>query len=222
MSAALANEVIHVAHVLVTASARGSQGGQCAAKAVYDDTVAAAEVLGWPIDVDKVGWQTSVPNGGWSSRPKAKAGTLPIAAKCQLEFLANGGIPDAIVGTTRRTCLFTVRSLLVAMLDQGVRIAEGLRVDLQIDEEDPLDVMRFTAYLAKDGEPFEVFAPVEGFTGEYASSAGAPGGLSTCVRCPSSGRSSLSGSALAARRARSRRRASSFRTSRSPSTSARR
>ena len=168
MSAGLANEIIHIAHVRATTNANGSQKGQCAAKAVYDETVAAAETLGWPIEVDKIGWQTSLPGGGRrNTRRKSKAGTLPVAAKCHFEHLARGNLPSSITGPARVACLFIVRSLLTAMLDQGVRIAEGVRVELDADEEDPTGVMRFIAYLAKDGAPIEVCAPSEGFTGAY-------------------------------------------------------
>lgn len=48
-----------------------------------------------------------------------------------------------------------------------MRIAEGVRVELWPDETEPSHVMRGHAYIGKDGSPIDLYAPAEGFLGEY-------------------------------------------------------
>jgi hypothetical protein len=48
-----------------------------------------------------------------------------------------------------------------------VRVAEGVRVEMQPDEDEPEDVMTGVAYMGKDGAPIEVSSPAEGFLGIY-------------------------------------------------------
>lgn len=132
---------------------------------VRGDLVRAAQVLGWPIDCCKDAWSTAAPPacvGGLK-----KAGTLPVAAKCQLELFAAGGLPGGVRGLARRACRFYARSLLVGGLDVGVRIAEGVRVHLEPDPIDPEDAIYGVASMGKDGAPIEVCAPAEGFLGVY-------------------------------------------------------
>ena len=78
-----------------------------------------------------------------SAAPPAKAGTtrktgtLPIAAKCHLETIARDGPPVSVTGEARAVCRFYARSLLAAGIDQSVRVAEGIKVELLPDPVDP-------------------------------------------------------------------------------------
>ena len=56
------------------------------------------------------------------SLKRNKAGTLPIAAKCQLEHLASGGSILGLKPHSARVVIFYARSFLAAGLDQSVRI----------------------------------------------------------------------------------------------------
>lgn len=164
MSSALAHEIIHAAHSGATSRGRGSRGGRCVGHAVREDIKRAA-ALGWSIDVDIGSWEVAAPKAGVGGRKKA--GTLPLAAKCQLEFFASGGLPEWITGAARVAAVHIVRSLLCAGIDQAVRIGEGVRVDMVPDPDAPDDIMSGVAYMGKDGAPLEIAAPAEGFLGTY-------------------------------------------------------
>ena len=163
MSAALAHEIIHMAHARSAADGKAPKAS--VGDGVRDDFIAASKVMGWPIEVDKVGWAAAAPKA--ASTARAKAGTLPIAAKCQLESFAGGGLPASLRGTPRAACQFYSRSLLCGAIDQGVRVDEGVRVEMQPDEAEPEDVMTGVAYMGKDGAPIEVSSAAEGFLGIY-------------------------------------------------------
>jgi len=100
---------------------------------------------------------------------KKKAGVLPIAAKCQLEAIARDPLTHLahLTWEARAVVTFYARSFLAAGIDQSVRIAEGVRVELWPDETEPSHVMRGHAYIGKDGSPIDLYAPAEGFLGEY-------------------------------------------------------
>ena len=150
---------------VVATGGLGSQGGASVGNGVRDDIVVAAEVLGWPIEVDKIAWATAAPKG--TKGQKTKAGTPPLALKCQLELFAGGGLPARLKGGCREACIFYARSLLCGALDQGVRVGEGARIDMLPDPEEPEDLMTGVAYIGKGGAPIEVAAAAEGFLGVY-------------------------------------------------------
>ena len=129
-------------------------------------------LLCWPIEVDKELWKAAAPQAA-ASVPD-KAGTLPIAAKCQLEFFAAGGVPDTLPEEAFRACRFMARSILCAGIDEGVRLGESVRVVMGVDDDEPEDVMSGLAYLSKDGSPTEVAAPAEGFLGVYSGGPSTP------------------------------------------------
>jgi hypothetical protein len=165
MSAAMADEIIHLEHARATTASSGSQGGASVGNGVRDDIVVAAEVLGWPIEVDKIAWATAAPKG--APGQKTKAGTPPLALKCQLEIFAGGGVPRCLAAGAREACIFYARSLLCGALDQGVRVGEGARIVMVPDPEEPEDIMAGVAYVGKGGTPIEVAAVAEGFLGVY-------------------------------------------------------
>ena len=168
MTAALGHEIIHDAHVtaLAEGTKKGSaKGGATVGNGVRADLVRAAQVLGWPIECDKEAWQTAAPLA--SVGCSKKAGTLPLAAKCQLEWFADGNLPESITGTARTACQFYSRSLLTGGLDVGVRIAEGVRVHFSPDATNPEDVVCGVASMGKDGAPIEIYSVAEGFLGVY-------------------------------------------------------
>ena len=129
----------------------------------------AAEKLLWPIEVPRVVLQAAAPKAKRAAGKPTKAGVLPLAAKCQLEALA--AEPHVhlahLTPEARAVVCFYARSFLAAGLDQSVRIAEGVRVELWPDDGDPHGVMRGHAYMGKDGAPIDLYAPAEGFLGTY-------------------------------------------------------
>jgi len=165
MSAALAHEIISGEHTRATAAASGSQGGMSVGNHVRDALVFASEKMLWPIEVPRVVLQSAAPAP--KARVTRKAGTIPLAVKCHLEAIARDGPPASIVGPTRDVIQFWARSLLAAGIDQSVRVAEGIRVELSPDSSEPDTVMYGMAYIGKDGSPLEIRAPAEGFTGPY-------------------------------------------------------
>jgi hypothetical protein len=150
-------------HDLIAAAQR--RGGQ-AGHTLREDLKRAAAVCGEAlVELDPAGWECAAPKprtGGGR-----KAGTLPIAAKCQLEHFAAGGLPREITGEARVAAEFYARSCLCGGVDQAVRVGEGVRVDMSPDQDDPDGIMYGIAYMGKDGAPMEVCAPAEGILGEY-------------------------------------------------------
>ena len=172
MSSALAHELVATDHARATAARAGSQGGAT----VGDHTramlvfLADPEKMRWPIDASRVALAAAAPRA--TAVARRKAGTLPLGVHCQLELFASGGLRSLPAGSVPEPAIealeFYARSLLCAGLDQSVRIGEGVRVRLWPDEAEPAGVMRGHAHLAKDGAPIDVFAPAEGYLGEYA------------------------------------------------------
>ena len=165
MSSALAHEIIAHAHARASSAAAGSQKGSTVGARTRDVLIFAAERLLWPIDVPRVALEAAAPKAVTAKREKA--GAIPLAGKCQLEYFADGNGLEGLTPSARTACRFYARSFLAAGVDQSVRIAEGARVELWADEEDPLHVMRGHAFLGKDGSPLDLYAPAEGFLGAY-------------------------------------------------------
>ena len=165
MSSALAHEVVAFEHQRATAAPAGGRGGQTVGNGVRDALILASEKMLWPIAVPRVALQSAAPPA--KAGLTKKAGTIPIAAKCHLETIAALGPPASVLGAARGACQFYARSLLAAGIDQSVRVAEGIRVELLPDPVDPDSVMYGLAYMGKDGAPLEVRAPAEGFLGPY-------------------------------------------------------
>ena len=175
MTTALAHEIINLEHVQALARGRGSKGGRSKGNSVREDFHLAATVLGWPIDVSEASLKAAAPRP--ETGMNTKAGTCPLAAKCQLEWFAAGNVPTefttpdgealALSTIVRQICQFYSRSLLAAGIDQGIRLGEGVSVSMSVDDEEPEDVMRGVAALGKDGAPIEICAPAEGFLGHY-------------------------------------------------------
>ena len=165
MSSALVHTIVADAHAKATAKNAGSQGGQTVGNNIRENFIFASEKLGWPIEVPRAQIAAAAPKP--KSLKRAKAGTLPIALKCQLEQLASGAPIPGIDPQSARVVIHYARSFLAAGLDQSVRIAEGVRVELWADETDPTTVMRGHAYMGKDGAPIDIYAPAEGILGQY-------------------------------------------------------
>ena len=166
MSSALAHEIIRSEHEGAVGRAKGSRGGTCVGSSVREDFKSAAEILQWPIAVDGASWAAAAPKARVGGR-LTKAGTLPLAAKCQLESFAAGGLPESLVGTARAASQFLARSLLCAGVDNAVRVGEGIRIDMIPDHDDPEHIMYGIAYMGKDGSALEICAPAEGLLGAY-------------------------------------------------------
>ena len=165
MSSALAHEVIASEHERATADPAKPGGGATVGNGVRDSLIFASEKMLWPIEVPRVALKSAAPPA--KAGTTRKAGTLPIAVKCHLETIARDGPPASVTGEARAVCRFYARSLLAAGIDQSVRVAEGIRVELLPDPVDPDGVMYGIAYVGKDGSPLEIRAPAEGFTGPY-------------------------------------------------------
>ena len=164
-SVQLVHQVIAHAHAKATAKSAGSQGGVTVGNSVRENFIFAAEKLGWPIEVPRAQIEHAAPKPRLLVRKKA--GTLPIAAKCQLEQLASGAPIPGLTPASARVVIHYARSFLAAGLDQSLRVAEGVRVDLWADESDPTTVMRGRAWMGKDGSPVDIYAPAEGILGQY-------------------------------------------------------
>jgi len=168
MSSGLAHEVIHWEGERAIAEAAGSQGGTSVGARLADTLIfmgGTERGLRWPIDVSRIALKSAAAAQAPSAR--RKAGTLPVAAKCQLEHFAAGNVPECVPEPARPVVAFYARSLLSAGLDQSVRLGEGVRVRLWPDELEPYFVMRGHAHLGKDGRPIDIYAPAEGLLGEY-------------------------------------------------------
>ena len=186
MSSAMSHELIAIGHEKATHKGQGSKGGATVGHHLRETLIFAAEKLLWPIEVPRVVLDCAAPKA--HILPRDRAGTLPIAAKCQLEIIARGqwgmvtvtdpsrphepftqSILDLnqIPRRARKAVVFYARSILVGGIDHSVRIAEGVRVDLWPDEHDPTGVIRGQASIGKDGAPVDIYAPAEGFLGKY-------------------------------------------------------
>jgi hypothetical protein len=168
MSSAMAHELIASAHAKATAKATGAQHGATVGDRMRATLIFAADRLLWPIDVPRAALVAAAPKAKAVGKKK-KAGVLPIAAKCQLEAIARDPLTHLahLTWEARAVVTFYARSFLAAGIDQSVRIAEGVRVELWPDETEPSHVMRGHAYIGKDGSPIDLYAPAEGFLGEY-------------------------------------------------------
>ena len=186
MSGAMAHALIAKAHAEAVQRGNGSKGGSTVGHHLRETIVFAAEKLLWPIEVPRVVLESAAPKAHMEAR--TRAGTLPIAAKCQLEMIARGTrglvtvqdptdpqLPltvnildlNQVPQAARAAVVFYARSLLAGGIDHSVRIGEGVRVDLWPDEHDPLHVMRGNAHMGKDGAPVDIYAPATGFLGDY-------------------------------------------------------
>ena len=187
MSSAMAHEIVATAHTEAIQRGNGSQGGATVGHHIREILIFAAEKLLWPIEVPRAVLDSAAPKA--HTAPRTRAGTFPIAAKCQLETLARGeagyvtltdprhpgrteGINifdlNEVPTEAREAVAFYARSLLAGGIDHSVRIGEGVRVDLWPDEHDPLGVMRGHAHMGKDGAPVDIYAPASGFLGYYS------------------------------------------------------
>lgn len=169
VSSALAHDMVAWRSDDALARAAGSQQGRTAGHGFGQDLTFMGDRLGWPIDTSRIDSAAPPP----TALPRKKAGTMPLDARVQVEHVAAGGISAAqwaALGhelATKYIVEFYARSLLSGALDQSLRLGEGIRVELFLDEEDPGHVMRGHAYLAKDGQPIDLYAPSEGVLGRY-------------------------------------------------------
>jgi hypothetical protein len=164
MSMGLAYELVQSEHARATAAGRGSKSGASVGNSVREELILAAS-LGCPVAADKDSLKGAAPPPSASLR--SKAGALPLAIKCQLERQAAGETLDDLSPEAQEVVQFYAASLIAWALDQGVRVAEGVRVEVFPDEGEPDAVMRGRAFMGKDGAPVELYAPAEGFTGAY-------------------------------------------------------
>ena len=187
MSGAMSHEIIAKAQKEAVERGKGTKGGSTVGHHMRETIIFAAEKLLWPIEAPRVMLESAAPKAHVAAR--TRAGTLPIAAKCQLEIIARGtegmvtltdptdptdtvtmNILDLneIPEPAREAVVLHARSLLAGGIDHSIRIGEGVRIDLWPDEHEPLEVMRGHAYMGKDGAPVDIYAPASGFMGEYA------------------------------------------------------
>jgi hypothetical protein len=165
ISLGLAHELVHFEHERATGAGVGAQGGSTVGDH-FRSMLGVMATMGFPIEATSKQLESAAPKGMY--KPRVKAGTFPLAAKCQFEHFARDAANVALASARARTAVsFLCRSYLAAGLDQSLRLgAEGMRVTLHQDEEHPF-VMAGTAYVTKDGHPIEFYAPAEGLLGGY-------------------------------------------------------
>ena len=167
MSLALAHEIANDEHERATENGRGSQGGKTVAWHFRGFLVRLAS-WGAPILATSKQLEEIVPNGKPSICPRRKAGTYPIGALCQYEFFAADAANVPLTSeAARRAVCFRCRSKLAFGTMPSLRLgAEGARVEVSLDQEHPA-VICGSAWMTKDGNPIEFFAPAEGLLGEF-------------------------------------------------------
>ena len=163
MTQALANELIFMEQARAEADGHGTVGAR-----LRDTMIHAHDNCGWPIEVPRESLASAAPKA--AARAKKKAGTLPMAAQCHLETLADGsctglvGLTDeAVSAITDRT-----RSLISGPGEHSLRMGPGSDIEFVVDDRDPTGVIRVSGREDKDSAPINGYAPAEGITGRYA------------------------------------------------------
>ena len=104
----------------------------------------------------------AVPPQGKRKTWRAAAGTLPIAAHCQLEFVAS-----TITQAHSTPLVLISRSLLAFGWDQSVRVQDMARSVVIPDQYQPSTLMHGFTSTSKDGNPMHLHAPATGLLGPY-------------------------------------------------------
>jgi hypothetical protein len=143
-------------HALATAAAVGARGGETVGARFRATGISMANNLCFPIEYDHP--------AVWGAAPSAKAGggrqRVAATAPLKLSIHVMRKAREAQPSPGR----FTARSAVFSELT-GSRVQEAERLELMLDEQDPEGVMRGYCYMAKDGEPIELFAPARDYLG---------------------------------------------------------
>ena len=176
MSAPLAALLIRGEHERATRNAAGSRGGATVGATFRTDLKYLAS-LGWPI----AGLDTPMVLG---AAPKATAGggrqsqsaTLPLKWIAHVEWMAAASTAEIVAefaaAAKKRTTQgawvmrFYARSLAMAEASSG-RMQDTVRTTFWPDDVDAQTVVRGKQWLAKDGEPLELYAPAVGVLGAF-------------------------------------------------------
>ena len=162
ISSGLAHKLVHQEHTRAVEAAAGGQGGTTAGGALRSAFIWLRDKLNLDIDLDTSVLDAAAPAAAKRKTWRAAAGTLPIAALCQLEFVAftPGGHPTPPL-------VFTARSLLAFGWSQSVRVQDMVRTKLITDPYEPHTVMHGSTSVSKDGNPLLLYAPASGILGPY-------------------------------------------------------
>ena len=161
VSAGLAWLLTEGVHRQATRMARGSRGGATVGDR-FRETLIFGASLRLPIDADRLVLGSAAPKpptGGYSD---GQAATIPVKHRCQIEEVARG------LGDSPQR--FWARSWLLAGLDVSLRVADGVRVKLSVDPDDPTVVVAdavIPTSRSKDGMPIRAYAKAEGLLGPY-------------------------------------------------------
>ena len=161
-SAALVADVSRAQLKRARAEAKGSQGGMTVGKTFRQGFMYLENVAMLPIDASGALVDEAVqPEATDEPRPTNHAGTLPIAAQCAFEVVA-----AEAVWSVRRT---VARAFLCTAFAHHIRFCDALNTRLWRDEQMPACVIRgSTQVRGKTALPIQLYAPAEGFLGEWA------------------------------------------------------
>ena len=136
VSSGLAHKLVHQEHTRAAAAATGSQGGTTAGGALRSAFIWLHDKLHLGIDLSETVLAAAAPAAKKRKSWRASAGTLLLAAHCQLEFIAypthNHPTPPLVL---------IARSLLAFGLDQSVRVQDMSRTEPLTDQYEPETVM---------------------------------------------------------------------------------
>ena len=158
----LAHQLINDEHQRALDEGKGAQGGSTAGEALRASFVWLKSHLNLEIDLDAAVVAAAAPGQGKRKSWRAAAGTLPMAAHCQLEYIAASTQPSILKPT--RTI---ARSLLAFGWDHSVRVQDMARTKPILDTLDPDTVMHGWTTYSKDGSPLHFHAPATGLLGQY-------------------------------------------------------
>jgi hypothetical protein len=171
-SEALVALILGAEHRRAIEAARGSRGGATVAHGMLT-TFKYMAVLGWPMpDLRSPVVLGAAPLPKGSRR--TPSATLPASVYLHTEWLAAASVAEIALafeacGLVRSPeglwCLRFYARVDVLSMVTSARSQDAERIIFFPDERDPSGVVRGTSYLAKDGDPIDLFAPAQGMTG---------------------------------------------------------
>ena len=162
VSSILAHQLINDEHKRALERGKGAQGGATAGEALRAAFVWLRQHLNLEIHLDEAVVAAAAPGQGKRTSWRAAAGTLTLAAHCQLEYIAASTDPSILLPL--RTI---ARSLLAFGWDHCVRVQDMARAKPLLDSLQPDTVMHGWTSYSKDGKPLLFYAPAVGVLGPY-------------------------------------------------------
>jgi hypothetical protein len=159
-SPALVAEIVASELCRALREASGSQGGRTVGTTILKG-FEILQAVGLPIAAKHpLPEAAAVPPRAVHARPRKHAGSLPLKIQLQLETLAG----EAEWSVAR----VVARCFLLATFVHNTRLNDALNTELRIDELEPEAVVRGTTHdPSKDGLPLELYAPAEGWLGDF-------------------------------------------------------